>query len=68
MNTRTIGLPSDEDLRASTDALRRAALRAREVARQTGTGLAIHHDGKIVIMSPDDLERLDAATATPASR
>ena len=68
MNTRTIGLPSDEDLRASADALRRAALRAREVARQTGTGLAIYHDGNVVIMSPDELELLDAATALPASR
>jgi hypothetical protein len=68
LNTRSIGLPSDKDLRVSADALKRAALQARELARQTGTGLAIYRDGKVVIVSPDDLDKLDDASVRPAGR
>ena len=49
------GLPADADaaLKGSFAALRRAALRAREVARQTGTDLVVVRDGRIVCISPD---------------
>ena len=38
----------DEDLEKVGDALRRAAARAREKARQTGTPLIIFKDGKVI--------------------
>lgn len=39
---------SDPDMLQVGKALRRAAARAREIARQTGTPLVIYKDGKIV--------------------
>ena len=68
MNTRNIGLPADRDLRASADALRRAALQARELARQTGTGVAVDHQGEVVVMSPTELDQRDAVDAATAAR
>jgi hypothetical protein len=38
----------DADLEKAGAALQRAALRAREIARQTGTPLVIYRDGQIV--------------------
>ncbi len=38
----------DADMQAAPAALLRAALRARELARQTGTPLVIVRDGKLV--------------------
>jgi hypothetical protein len=38
----------DADMRAVPAALRRAARRAREIARQTGTPLVIRRNGKLV--------------------
>ncbi len=38
----------DEDLKKAEAALRRAAAKAREIARQTGTPLVIFKNGKIV--------------------
>ena len=67
MNTRNIGVPSDNDLRASADALRRAALQARDLARQTGTGIAVDHQGSVVIMSPAELDQRDANDAASAA-
>lgn len=40
--------PKDLDLEKAGDALQRAALRAREIARQTGTPLVIYKNGRIV--------------------
>jgi len=40
--------PKDIDLEKAGDALQRAALRAREVARQTGTPLVIYKNGRII--------------------
>ena len=40
--------PKDSDLEKAGDALQRAALRAREVARRTGTPLVIYMNGRIV--------------------
>ena len=39
---------TDADLEKVEVALRRAALRAREVARQTGTPLVVYKNGRIV--------------------
>ncbi len=38
----------DEDIEKAGDALKRAAARAREKARQTGTPLVIFKNGRIV--------------------
>lgn len=38
----------DADLEKADAALRRAASRAREIARQTGTPLIIYRDGEVV--------------------
>jgi hypothetical protein len=67
MNASNTGLPADRDLRASADALRRAALQARELARQTGTGIAVDHQGAVVVLSPAELDRRDANSATSAA-
>ncbi len=42
----------DTDLRLSRPALQRAALRARELARQTGTAIVITRNGSIERISP----------------
>ena len=39
---------TDPDLRQIEPALRRAAARAREIARKTGTAIIVYEDGKIV--------------------
>lgn len=39
---------ADPDMQAAPKALLRAAKRAREIARQTGTPLVIRRDGKLV--------------------
>ena len=39
---------ADEDLKGALAALRRAAQRAREIARQTGTAIVVMRDGKLV--------------------
>ncbi|MBC5765428.1 zeta toxin family protein [Ramlibacter albus] len=53
------GLPPDapESVRGAYAALLRAAQRAREVARQTGTKLVIYDNGEVLELDPDD-ERL----------
>lgn len=38
----------DSDMRAAPVALLRAALHAREIARQTGTAVVVMRDGKLV--------------------
>ena len=53
----------DPDMQEAPRALLRAARRAREVARRTGTGVVVFRDGKIVEVSPDD----DAEDAPVAS-
>lgn len=49
---------SDPDMQAVPVALMRAAQRARELARQTGTKLVVVLDGKLMELDPDtcDLE------------
>lgn len=53
----------DPDMQEAPRALLRAARRAREVARRTGTGVVVFRDGRVVEVSPDD----DAEDAPVAS-
>ncbi len=52
MNTQPIEQARDADLRLSIVALRRAALRAREIARRTGTDLIVIEEGELRRISP----------------
>jgi hypothetical protein len=47
----------DPDLQRVSDALLRAGQRARELARQTGTGIAVQIDGELRILRGAELER-----------
>lgn len=58
MNKKPITQSRDVVLRKSDAALRRAAHRARELARQTGTCLVVSRDGKV--------QRIDVADARVA--
>ena len=42
----------DADLRGSLQAIRRAALKARQVAQQTGTDLIVVRSGQVVRVPP----------------
>ncbi len=47
----------DPDLDRVSAALLRAGQRARELARQTGTGIAVQIDGELRILTGAELER-----------
>jgi hypothetical protein len=47
---------ADPDLQRVSDALVRAGQRARELARQTGTGIAVTVDGELRLLSDAELE------------
>ena len=47
----------DPDLQRVSDALWRAGQRARELARQTGTGIAVQIDGELRILRGAELDR-----------
>jgi beta-lactamase class A len=47
MNNSLIEQAKDRDLAGSVDAMRRAAIRARQIAAQTGTDLIVWRDGKV---------------------
>jgi hypothetical protein len=51
----------NQDMAGSLQAMLRAAKRAREIARQTGTPLVIWRDGRIVHVSPE----VDTVTNPP---
>lgn len=68
MNPQPISLAHDSDLRLSEDALRRAAKRARAVARQTGTQLVYCYHGEVLRISPDEQDAVEAAWAGEAER
>lgn len=62
MNQNPLELMNDPDLRGSLPAIRRAALRARETARLTGTCLVFGGpDGTVTRITPEELERIDKA-------
>ena len=44
----------DTDMQEAPKALLRAARRAREIAKRTGTGVIVLRDGVVVEESPDD--------------
>ena len=44
----------DADMQAAPKALLRAAQRAREIARQTGTALVIRRDGRLIEERPSE--------------
>ena len=44
---------TDPDMQAVTAALMRAARRAHLIAHQTGTGVVVMRDGKVVEIEPD---------------
>lgn len=46
----------DPDMKGVMPALLRAAQRARELARQTGTGVAVMIDGELRILSGEELD------------
>jgi len=53
MNNKPLSEAVDSDIRSSQKALERAAQRAREVAKKTGTHLIINQDGKTVHIDPE---------------
>ena len=55
MNKQPIEQARDTDLRFSSAALRRAALRARELAQKTGTAIVVSRDGKLEYLPQDAL-------------
>lgn len=61
MNQQPISLAHDPDLRLSEDAMRRAAKRARIVARQTGTQLVYCYHGEVLRISPEEQDEVEAA-------
>lgn len=63
MNDKPITQSKDADLRNSLPALMRAASKAREVARRTGTRLVILQEGRVRFLEP-----LDAGVAESGNR
>lgn len=55
MNTQPIENARDADLRLSKMAMQRAAQRARELARHTGTDLVVVRQGVLEQIPPDSL-------------
>lgn len=53
MKKPSIDPTQDLDLQNSMAAMQRAALRAREIARQTGTFLVVSRNGIIELIEPD---------------
>ncbi|MDP2783859.1 MAG: hypothetical protein Q8O38_04610 [Sulfurimicrobium sp.] len=53
MNKQPIEQAQDPDLRLSVAAMQRAALRARELARKTGTRIVVSRNGLIELLEPD---------------
>lgn len=60
MNKQSIEKAQDADLRLSVAAMQRAAQRARELARKTGTAIVVSRNGIVVHLAPDapELEAL----------
>jgi hypothetical protein len=58
MNKPSITTASDPDLRLSEQALLRAAQRAREVARQTGTAIVVRRGGRTETLRPEPTDTM----------
>ncbi len=59
--TRPLHTAHDADLRLSQQALQRAAQRARELARQTGTAIVVSNHGQLELLHGE------AASSVPAA-
>lgn len=57
MNKQPIEQAQDADLRLSVAAMQRAARRARELARRTGTYLVVSQNGKVIYLHPDQIDQ-----------
>ena len=68
MNPLPLELSDDLDLRLSLTAMQRAARRAREIARQTNTCIVVGDHGRVLRISPDELDRVEAAWRVEAQR
>lgn len=53
MNKQPLDTARDADLRLSQQAMQRAALRARELAAQTGTAIVVSRHGVLELLSLD---------------
>ena len=56
MNGKPISEAKDPDLRNADIAIKRAAIRARAIAKETGTQLVVNIGGKTVLISPYDID------------
>ncbi|QEG33339.1 hypothetical protein [Bythopirellula goksoeyrii] len=65
MNPKDISQAKNPDLRASLEAMRRAAALARQTAIQTGTNLVIYKDGKLLRLSAETLRKQAENGAAP---
>ncbi len=57
MTQHELAKAKDPDLRASLQAIKRAAKEARKIAVQTDTGIVIVRDNKIVHLSAEELRQ-----------
>ena len=57
MTQHELAKAKDPDLRASLQAIKRAAKEARKIAIQTDTGIVIVRDNKIVHLSAEELRQ-----------
>lgn len=67
MNPQPISCALDSDLRLSEEALRRAAKRARIVARQAGTNLVYCYHGEVLRISQEQ-DEVEASWAAEVQR
>ena len=63
MNKQPIEQAQDADLRLSVAAMQRAARRARELARMTGTYLVVSQDGEVIYLQPDQMDQRTPAAS-----
>lgn len=61
-------LEQDLDLQLSAAAMQRAALRAREIARQTGTCLVVSRNGVVELLEPDAPELVTPSVQKPVAK
>ncbi len=67
MNKRPIETARDPDLRLSMRAMERAALRARDIARQTATELVVSRNGVIELLQPEQFAQQTPSVQEPAA-
>jgi hypothetical protein len=64
MNKPLVSKLPDADMQAAPAALLRAGRRAREIARQTGTGVVVMRDGKLVEEKTGESQQIDKGLKT----